>query len=267
MTALTAAFRASAKFRPMPLTSIEPHRLYRRIAEQLRALIQLGEYPVGTRLPPERDLATQLGVSRPSVREALIALEVAGLVEIRVGSGIYARKPEPHQACIALHNEEGPFELIRARALIEPEVAAQAARNLKRPQLDLIRAAVDMMEVDAAAGRIPTIGDRLFHVRIAEAADNSVLMNVVGQLFDGRSNALFVKLADYFENPKSWAAAIAEHRKVLAALAARDPEAAREAMRAHMQLSHKRFAAAWPEGSKPGIATRVRKPTVSPLQA
>ena len=249
----------------MPLTSIEPHRLYRRIAEQLRVLIVSGEYPVGTRLPPERELATQLGVSRPSLREALIALEVAGLVEIRVGSGIYARKPDSHETGIVLQNEEGPFELIRARALIEPEVAAQAARNLKRVQLDPIRAAIDTMEADAAAGRIPTAGDRQFHVRIAEAAENSVLTNVVGQLFDGRSNTLFVKLADYFENPKSWAAAIAEHRRVLDALAARDPDAAREAMRSHLQLSHKRFAAAWPQAKKPAAAAHASKSVATPV--
>lgn len=72
----------------MPLTSIEPRRLYRQIAEQIRGLITSGEYGVGARLPPERDLAKQLRVSRPSVREALIALEVEGLVEVRVGSGI-----------------------------------------------------------------------------------------------------------------------------------------------------------------------------------
>ena len=71
----------------MPIQTIEPRRLYRRIADQLRSLIEHGEYAVGTRLPPERDLAAQLGVSRPSVREALIALEVEGLVEVRMGSG------------------------------------------------------------------------------------------------------------------------------------------------------------------------------------
>jgi DNA-binding FadR family transcriptional regulator len=69
----------------MPLQTISPRRLYRQIADQLRGLIEHGEFPVGTRLPPERDLATQLGVSRPSVREALIALEVEGLVEVRLG--------------------------------------------------------------------------------------------------------------------------------------------------------------------------------------
>ncbi len=75
----------------MPFQAIEPRRLYRQIADQLRALIEAGEFRVGTRLPPERDLALKMGVSRPSVREALIALEVEGLVEVRMGSGIYVR--------------------------------------------------------------------------------------------------------------------------------------------------------------------------------
>ena len=98
----------------MPLASIESKRLYRQIAEQLRGMITNGEYAQGTRLPPERDLAAQLGVSRPSVREALIALEVEGYVDIRIGSGIYARKPETLGVGVALTHEEGPLELTRA---------------------------------------------------------------------------------------------------------------------------------------------------------
>ena len=230
----------------MPLTSIEPSRLYRQIAEQLRALIVAGEYAPGTRLPPERDLAQQLGVSRPSVREALIALEVAGYVDIRIGSGIYARRPDSIDVGTALQQEDGPLELTRARGVIEPQVAALAARNIKRGQLEGLRAAIAEMEVEAAAGNIPIEGDRLFHVRIAEAAGNGVLVSVVRQLFDGRTSPLFSKLAAYFENPKSWAAAIAEHRRVLAALEARDPDAAALAMQSHMQLSYKRFTAGWP---------------------
>ncbi len=234
----------------MPLASIEPQRLYHRIAEQLRSLILRGEYPSGTRLPPERDLAAQLGVSRPSVREALIALEVEGYVDIRIGSGIYAKKPDTLGMGSALAHADGPLELIRARALIEPEVAAEAAINIKRRQLDGVAASIALMEADAKLGRIPTAGDRQFHVRIAEAAGNGVLVSVVGQLFDGRANPLFVKLAGYFESPKSWAAAIREHRRVLDALAAHDADAARAAMRSHMQLSHKRFSAGWPDTKK-----------------
>ena len=75
----------------MPLQTVEPQRLYRQIAEQLRSLIASGEFSPGSRLPAERDLAKQLGVSRPSVREALIALEVEGIIDVRTGSGIYVR--------------------------------------------------------------------------------------------------------------------------------------------------------------------------------
>ena len=241
----------------MPLASIEPQRLYQRIAGQLRGLILRGEYAPGTRLPPERDLAIQLGVSRPSVREALIALEVEGYVDIRIGSGIYAKQPDTLDMGAVLAHADGPLELIRARALIEPEVAAQAAAHIKRAQLDGIAASIALMESDAGLGRIPTAGDRQFHVRIAEAAGNGVLVSVVGQLFDGRANPLFVKLAHYFENPKSWAAAIREHRRVLDALAARDAAAARAAMRSHMQLSHKRFTAGWPDAKKRLLGTAL----------
>ena len=71
------------------LKQVDNRRLYQQIADQIRTLIREGNFPVGSRLPPERDLAQQLGVSRPSVREALIALEVEGSVEVRMGAGVY----------------------------------------------------------------------------------------------------------------------------------------------------------------------------------
>jgi DNA-binding FadR family transcriptional regulator len=96
----------------MPLQSIEPRRLYRQIADQIRALIKSGEFGAGSRLPPERDLARQFGVSRPSVREALIALEVEGLVDVRIGSGIYVRAPSEGAINDAPEALAGPFELL-----------------------------------------------------------------------------------------------------------------------------------------------------------
>jgi DNA-binding FadR family transcriptional regulator len=99
----------------LPLEAIEPRRLYRRIADQLRLLIDQGEFPVGSRLPAERELASQLGVSRPTVREALIALEVEGRLKIRVGSGIYVIEPQPAAAIANGASIEGPFEILRAR--------------------------------------------------------------------------------------------------------------------------------------------------------
>src|SRR5438105_9316042 len=119
----------------MPFQSIEPRRLYRQIADQIRGLIKGGEYRAGARLPPERDLARQLGVSRPSVREALIALEVEGLVEVRVGSGIYVRNPANAKSRSELPADTGPFELLRARWIIEGECAALAAKSINKAQL------------------------------------------------------------------------------------------------------------------------------------
>src|ERR1044071_4340858 len=118
----------------MPFQSIEPRRLYRQIADQIRGLIRSGEFPAGSRLPPERDLAKQLGVSRPSVREALIALEVEGLVEVRIGSGIYVQ-PGHGAAGDAAEAQAGPFELLRARYVIESECAALAAKSAKDSQI------------------------------------------------------------------------------------------------------------------------------------
>src|SRR5450631_2937949 len=103
----------------MPIQVVETRRLYRQIADQIAALIDGGEFKPGARLPPERDLARQLGVSRPSVREALIALEVEGYVEVRVGSGVYVIGPGRAARTETLPADSGPFELIKARWLIE----------------------------------------------------------------------------------------------------------------------------------------------------
>lgn len=225
----------------MPIQTIEPRRLYRQIADQLRGLVERGEYAVGSRLPPERDLALQLGVSRPSVREALIALEVEGLVEVRMGSGIYVLPPERARARPV--SAEGPLETIRARQLIESELAAHAATHMKKAQVAGLRNAVALMQQEVDSGHTATRGDRLFHLRIAEAAENSVLERIVGELFDERHNPLFEQLGSHFESAGSWTAAIAEHHAVIEAIASRSPDAARAAMAAHLANSHDRFTA------------------------
>lgn len=252
----------------MPLQTIEPRRLYRQIADQLRVLIDGGEFPAGSRLPPERDLAAQLGVSRPSVREALIALEVEGRVEVRMGSGIYVRAADaaPRSGAVPLE-AESPLETIRARQLIESELAAYAALHMRRPQVTRLREAIAVMEAEAAAGQTPTGGDRLFHTRIAEACDNSVLLRLVSGLFDERHNPLFEQLGSHFETARSWAAAIDEHRAVVDAIAQQSPQGAREAMTRHLANSHDRFMASWQAENettaKPGARKSAPKPTRS----
>ncbi|HVE55097.1 MAG TPA: GntR family transcriptional regulator, partial [Ramlibacter sp.] len=162
----------------MPLQAVESSRLYRQIAEQLRGLIAQGEFEPGSRLPAERDLARQLGVSRPSVREALIALEVEGWVEVRIGSGIYVQEAPQRSSLRAPANgngsgtDWGPLELMQERELVEGEVAALAARNARKPQIQQIASALDQMHEEVAAGIVPRAGDEAFHNAIANGCGN-----------------------------------------------------------------------------------------------
>lgn len=231
----------------MPLQAVEPQRLYRQIAEQLRGLIGAGEFPVGARLPAERDLARQLGVSRPSVREALIALEVEGWVEVRTGSGVYVlnRVPPPAAPSAAAELEWGPLELIRARRVVEGETAAIAALQRKRAHVDAMSRAIEDMRDMAARQVMPLEGDRAFHLAIAQCCDNAVLLETVQGFWDSRRRPIFTRLGGYFETVASWRKAIAEHEAIRDAIAERDAQAAREAMHTHMDRSHQRFSASW----------------------
>jgi len=226
----------------MPIQAVEPRRLYRQIADQITALIRRGEYRPGARLPPERDLAHSLGVSRPSVREALIALEVEGFVEVRVGSGVYvadARKMAARRP--ALPPDSGPFELIDARRLVESECAALAARNANAAQIRQMKAALAAMNRDRSRHVVPLDGDHLFHLRIAEASGSSALALLVRTLWAQRTGPLFLQLEHHFDTPALWSAAIDEHQAVLDAIEAHDPAAARAAMRRHLLQAGRRF--------------------------
>jgi DNA-binding FadR family transcriptional regulator len=238
----------------MPLQAVESRRLYRQIADQIAALIDKGEYKPGSRLPPERDLAKQLGVSRPSVREALIALEVEGYVEVRVGSGVYVTGRRPATAAAPLPEDSGPFELIKARWIIESECAALAAKSATKAQVRAMEEALDAMERDKDGGVMPLDNDRLFHLRVAEGSGNSALALVVQTLWDQRTGPLFLRLEHHFDTPGLWEVAIREHRDVLQAIAKRDPAAARSAMRRHMDHAAKRFSASWSKSRKKGKA-------------
>jgi DNA-binding FadR family transcriptional regulator len=236
----------------MPLQVVGSQRLYRQIAGQLRSLITDGEFPTGSRLPAERDLARQLGVSRPSVREALIALEVEGWVEVRTGSGIYVQEQRaataPRNGHANGHHpaaDWGPLEVMRARELVEPEVAAEAARHARKPQLQAMAAALDLMREHVAAGIAPREGDEAFHNAIAQACGNEVLCDTVRGYWDARSGPIFERLGDHFENPASWKAALREHAAVLDAIRDRDAAAARAAMQQHLKKATTRYSASW----------------------
>jgi DNA-binding FadR family transcriptional regulator len=235
----------------MPLQAVEPRRLYRQIADQIRDLIEAGEFSRGARLPAERDIAAQLGVSRTSVREALIALEIGGLVEVRGGSGIYVTATAGMAQPLFEHADAGagPFELLRARRLVEGEVAALAAATIDTPQLALLEETVvaiesgkDTPERDRA--------DRLFHLHIAEATHNSVLVQTVRLYWDLRRGPLWRRAVDHFHTTALLERVIDDHRAIIHTLAARDAEAARSAMHRHLDRVEDEFARNWEEAAR-----------------
>ncbi len=241
----------------MPIQPVENHRLYRQIADQISGLIASGEFAEGTRLPSERHLAVQLGVSRPSVREALIALEVEGKVEVRMGSGIYVARRRPAAAIDPDRQGQGPFELLRARWLIEGEIAAEAARTATVQDLARVRAALEDLQKRHAHARDLDPADRDFHFAIARACHNSALFSVVRDLWDRGRGAIWKRMEHHFQTPELRAAVLRDHRMIFEALDARDPRAARSAMRRHLDRVDREFTRGWAALKK----TEVSHPT------
>jgi DNA-binding FadR family transcriptional regulator len=227
----------------MPLNFIEPRRLYQVVADQIAQLIRTDEYRPGDRLPAERDLVRQLGVSRPVVREAMIALELAGLVEVRSGSGVYVGErvsPAPVAGADAASSEVGPFDLFEARLAIEGEVAAVAAENATGEDLTEMAAAIEQMRLAAQAGRPTKAANRRFHLAVAAAAKNPILLKVVLLLWNEmpKRGPIWAKLdARRLLRPTR----VTEHEIILRAIAAREPDHARAATRAHLQAAIKDY--------------------------
>jgi GntR family transcriptional repressor for pyruvate dehydrogenase complex len=235
----------------MPIQPVEPRRLYLQIAHQVRSLIAAGEFPHGSRLPAERELAKRFGVSRPTLREALIALEVEGYVDVRPGSGIVVTTP--NGAAKGSSGDEGPLEILRARIIIEGGIAAEAARIMKPKDILVLEQMLVAMNGEAADQAARVDADRQFHRYIAAKLANKLLMRIVMGLFDLRDTPLARQFATDFDNAKTWTAVLAEHRKIVSALAARDPEQARKAMRDHLRRSHNRWAQDVDLGARAGL--------------
>jgi DNA-binding FadR family transcriptional regulator len=224
-----------------PLTKqAEPRRLYHQVADQIRSVIDQGDFPPGTRLPPERELAIQLGVSRPSLREALLALEIAGRVEVRMGSGVYVCATPATSTPEPLSLGDSPSELMQARTVLEASVIPLALARATKAGIDQVRACLDAMRSDIRRGHSPVEADRRFHVSIAEMTGNAVLARMVGELFDGRNAPISSRMA-HTETARSWAAALREHELIFQALDARDPQEAAAAMYGHLTASRERW--------------------------
>ena len=219
----------------MKIKAIKVQRLYLQVARQLQDLINEGSLAQGQRLPSERDLAEQFGVSRPTVREAMIALEIAGAVEVRSGSGVYVLEQPKKPGKMTDNEDPGPFEILEARGLIEGEACALAAERITQAQLDTLAELLVAMEQENQQEDAHEEADEHFHRCIAEAAGNSAISTTIAWLWELRneseiSTRFYQRIREEGIRP-----IIADHRAILDALRRRDPAAAREAMAAHLQ--------------------------------
>ena len=224
----------------MPLQAVEPRRLYRQIADQLAQLIANGEFPAGSRLPAERELAVSLGVSRTSVREAIISLEMTGLVEVRVGTGIFVTSPPEGVQRASRDAGPGPFELLAARKLVEGEIAALAATTATIEDASVLRTSVERLGESVHDFPAREAEDREFHLRLAKATGNSSLELVVEGLWDQRAE-LWGRMQQHFHTTNLAERTIRDHAAIAAAVAAHDPDAARAAMHRHLARVAREF--------------------------
>lgn len=229
-----------ARIRPefrMTFQVVAAERLYRRVAAQIAGLISDGSIARGERLPAERDLAIRLGVSRPTLREALIALEIAGLVEVRTGSGIYVRETPATDETEPARLPElgvGPLELIDARLVVECAITRAAAPLAAEEDCAALEARV--AEMDAAPDPAAHLAaDRAFHHDLAAISGNAVLAATVDGLWGETFSPIFRRMGLLTGlYPVSRNGTRADHLLIVAALRTRDPDAAEAAMRAHL---------------------------------
>ena len=213
---------------------VKTHRRYQEIAGRISRYIAENGLQPGARLPGEIDLAKVCGVSRPTIREAMIALEIAGELEIRSGSGAYVREAV-NPMSLVLDSGPGPFELLRARLLIEGETAADAALYASTGDISKIEKTLEQMRrlVDGKVNA--QVSDRQFHVSIGEAAKNSVLASIINGLWAGMFAPMYHRLSVRAGLEQHQAAALEDHEAIFKAIATRDPNEARRAMRRHLQ--------------------------------
>lgn len=224
------------------LEPVKKQRLYREIVEQITQLIAEGKLKIGDRLPPERELMDTLSVSRASLREALKALELMGLIEVRHGEGSFV-KGVSLEALInpmasALVVQDGTvLEIVEARELLETQIARLAAKRATPEAIKKARAAISMREKFLAENNIPDLiqSDTDFHLAIAEATGNDLLVRMMTGITDilVRARAKTILLPNMPQDSQE------SHRKILAAIESGDADAASQAMREHLQSIRK----------------------------
>ena len=215
-----------------PLRPLSRTRLYERVVERLRELIADRGLRAGDRLPPERELAERLGVSRASIRQAVVVLEVQGLVEVRHGGGTYLRRDRAEGDSLdeLVERRRRLPEVLDAREGLETELAELAAQRRTAADLAAVEAALERMREQIDAGGRGEDGDRRFHAAVTAAARSGLLAEFMRTI----DAAIAESRQESLRQPGRPAQSLAQHVRIAAAVRAGDPDEARAAMREHL---------------------------------
>ena len=237
------ALEEESSAEPLNDDQLANHRSYERLSNEIVRLILQDRLRPNDRLPSERILSERLNVSRTSLREAIIALEIRGVVEVKSGSGIYVRALTPMS--FLGESSTGPFELLRGRLIIEPEICAVAAMEAKDSDFDAIYLTIATMRSTVNDKRANERADRAFHVAIAAATGNDMMGQIVGAVWDRRHGSMWEKIEEHFHTSALRQASIDDHQRIFNALHARDPIMAKGQMKAHIERVIREFGKAW----------------------
>ena len=214
------------------MDKLSQQRLYKDVVRLLMEEMAAGNFPVGSKLPAERELAAQYNVSRPTVREAIIAMEVRGLVEVKVGSGAYVRAlpDDPRSQGF----DVSAIELTEARLLVEAEAAALAATQVSDEEIAELEQILHQIEMENLDPKGTDEADAAFHHAIVAITRNNALIEAVDRLWELRRSSPEAALLHEKARTANIKPVVEEHSRILSALRDRDPAAARNAMRAHL---------------------------------
>ena len=206
---------------------------YKLVARQIADLILSGKLESGSKMPAERELVDQLGVSRPTVREAMIALEISGFVENAFGAGVYVSRSPPLSSPLTDIEQPGPFDLLEARLLIEGETAFLAAQNISSGDVAKLQSSVDDMRL--SDGQDFWDLDEAFHVAIANASGNAAMASIVRNFWRQRTRMpMCVRMNERASVEDARDGVIESHDRIIDALKARDSERAKSEISAHL---------------------------------
>lgn len=216
-------------------------KLYQQVIEQIKDMIKSGELQPGDKLPSERDLVEQLQVSRTSIREALSALQLIGLVESRHGEGNFIRDGldsnflEPLSVLFLLDRTPSE-EILQFRMLLEVEGARLAAKNATPQQIEEIRSVVDLLALHQDDEEQNIRWDKEFHYLIAKASGNRLLDNVINSISDLVDISIKDSRARILMDLSNRGPLIEQHKRIYEAIAAGDGNLAAKRMREHLEF-------------------------------